>query len=155
MSRSVPYRDGDLFAVPLRSGGGYGVGVVARHDGRGGVLGYLFGKFFSEVPSLDDVSRLRPSEAIRVLRFGDLGLIEKRWLVLGQVEGWNSNDWPIPAFGRREPTGGTFRVIYSAEDLRGPAREEPISDEECDRLPRDSLSGAGAVELVLTQLLVG
>jgi hypothetical protein len=44
-------------------------------------------------------------------------------------------------------------VIYSSEDLRSPVREEPITDDECDRLPRDALSGAGGVELVLTSLL--
>ena len=153
MVRPLPYSDGDWFAVPLRDGGGYGVGVVARHDRRGGVIGYLFSLRSEDVPSLDDVAGLRPSDAIRVMRFGDLGLIKGQWPILGKLEDWRPEDWPIPAFGRREPTGRAFRVIYTAEDLRGPVREEPISDEECDRLPRDALSGAGAVELVLTQLL--
>ncbi|MGH9182721.1 MAG: Imm26 family immunity protein [Acidimicrobiales bacterium] len=149
----MPYGDGDWFAVPLREGGGYGVGVVARHDGRGGVIGYLFGLRADEAPTLDDVAGLRPSDAVRVMRFGDLGLIKGQWPILGTLEGWDPEDWPIPAFGRREPSGRAFRVIYSPEDLRGPVREEPITDDECDRLPRDALSGAGAVELVLTQLL--
>lgn len=139
--------------MPLREGGGYGVGVVARHDGRGGVIGYLFSLRSDDVTSLADVAGLQPSDAIRVMRFGDLGLIKGHWPILGKLDGWRPEDWPIPAFGRREPTGRAFRVIYVAEDLRGPVREEPISDEECDRLPCDALSGAGAVELVLTQLL--
>lgn len=153
MPRRLPYGDGDWFAVPLREGGGYGVGVVARHDRRGGVIGYFFPLRSDEAPTLADVAGLRPSDALRVMRFGDLGLIKGQWPILGKLEDWRDEDWPIPPFGRREPTGRAFRVIYSAGDLRGPAREEPISDEECDRLPRDALSGAGAVELVLTQLL--
>lgn len=153
MPRRLPYNDGDWIAVPLREGRGFAVGIVARHDGRGGVIGYFFGTRFHDEPSLDDVAELRPSDALRVMRFGDLGLVKKRWPVLGKAKEWNPEDWPIPAFGRREPTGRAFRVIYSADDLRGPVREEPISDEECDRLPRDALSGAGAVELVLTELL--
>lgn len=44
-------------------------------------------------------------------------------------------------------------MIYSSKDLRGPVKEEPISQDECDKLPRDALSGAGAVERVLTELL--
>jgi len=154
MPRRVSYSDGDWFAVPLQEGGGYGAGIVAHHDGRGGVIGYLFGHRFSEVPTLDDVAGLQPSDSIRVMRFGDLGLIKGQWPILGKLEHWDSDDWPIPPFGRREPTGRALRVIYSAEDLAGPLREEPISNEECDRLPRDALSGAGAVELVLTQLLL-
>lgn len=153
MPRRLPYSDGDWFAVPLRDGAGYGVGVVARHDRRGGVIGYFFNLRSEDVPTMDDVTGLHPSDAIRVMRFGDLGLIKGQWPILGKRDDWQADDWPIPAFGRREPTGRAFRVIYSSDDLRGPVREEAISDQECDRLPRDALSGAGAVERVLTQLL--
>src|SRR5262245_29429759 len=119
MPRRLPYSDGDTFAVPLREGGGFGVGVVARHDGRGGVIGYLFGHRFSEVPTLEAVAGLAPSDALRVMRFGDLGLTRGRWPILGRLDEWRPEDWPIPAFGRREPTGRAFRVLYRAEDLRG------------------------------------
>ncbi len=153
MPRRLPYSDGDWFAVPLREDGGYGVGVVARHDRRGGVIGYLFNLRSDDVPTLDDVSSFRSAEAIRVMRFGDLGLIKGQWPILGRLETWQPDDWPIPDFGRREPTGRAFRVVYSAEDLRGPVREEPITEDDCDKLPRDALSGAGAVERVLTELL--
>ena len=153
MPRRLPYGDGDWFAVPLRENGGYGVGLVTCHDRRGGVVGYFFDLRCDGVPTLADVSGLSPSDALRVMRFGDLGLIKAQWPILGKLEDWSAEDWVLPAFGRRDPTGMAFRVIYSAEDLRGPVREEPISDDECDALPRDALSGAGAVERVLTQLL--
>jgi Immunity protein 26 len=153
MPRRLPYSDGDWFAVPLREGLGYGVGVVARHDRRGGVIGYLFDLRTDDVPTLDDVADLQPSDALRVMRFGDLGLIKGHWPTLGKLEDWRPEDWPIPEFGRRDLIGGSFRVVYSAEDLRAPVREEPISEDECDKLPRDALSGAGAVERVLTELL--
>jgi hypothetical protein len=71
----INYREGDWFAVPLRDGD-YAVGVVARVDGSGGVLGYFFGPRRAEVPSLLEVENLDPDQALRVLRFGDLGLIE-------------------------------------------------------------------------------
>lgn len=153
MARQLPYTDGTWFAVPLRDGCGYGVGVVARHDRRGGVIGYLFGLRSDDVPTLAAVSALSPIDAIRVMRFGDLGLVKDEWPILGDLESWCAEEWPIPDFGRRDPTGRAFRVVYSAEDLRGPLREEPITDEECDTLPRDALSGSGAVERVLTELL--
>jgi hypothetical protein len=61
----------------------------------------------------------------------------------------------LEAVGIRELTGRAFRVVYSAANLTAPGREEQIDDAECNRLPRDALSGSGAVERVLTQLLVG
>jgi hypothetical protein len=149
--KRLPYEDGDCFAVPLRNGG-YGVGLVARHDGRGGVVGYLFGPRTDEIPTLDDVAGLRARDAVRVVRFGDLGLVRGKWPILGRLDGWLAEDWPLPDFGRRG-LDGTFRVIYSTDHLAGPALEERISDHECNRLPRDALSGAGAVERVLTSLL--
>jgi hypothetical protein len=126
--------------------------LVARHDGRGGVIGYLFAVRSDVPPTMDDVADLGPTDAVRVVRFGDLGLVRGEWPVLGRLDDWRPDDWPLPDFGRRG-MDGTFRVVYSAEDLRGPLREERITDDECDRLPRDALSGAGAVERVLTSLL--
>ncbi|MCC6434838.1 MAG: immunity 26/phosphotriesterase HocA family protein [Acidimicrobiales bacterium] len=154
MARRLPYGDGDWFAVPLRDDAGFAVGVVARHDRRGGVIGYFFQERFAEVPSLESLPALQARDAVRVMRFGDLGLIKSQWPILGRRNDWSAEDWPMPAFGRREPTGRAFRVIYSPDDLRGPIAEEPIPDDECDQLPRDALSGAGAVERVLTALLV-
>ena len=154
MARRLPYGDGDWFAVPLRDGSGFAVGVVARHDRRGGVIGYFFRERLAEVPSLESVPSLAAQDAVRVMRFGDLGLIKGQWPVLGRRDDWSADEWPMPVFGRREPTGRAFRVVYSPDDLRGPVVEELISDDECDQLPRDALSGAGAVERVLTALLV-
>lgn len=155
MAKNLPYADGDLVAVPLREGGGYAVGLIAAHDGLGGVIGYFFDKRFDTLPTVDTAGALGHLDLLRVMRFGDLGLIQGDWVVLGEHPEWRPCEWPIPAFGRREPTGRAFKVTYAAEDLRGPIREEVIDDDECDRLPRDALSGSGAVERVLTHLLTG
>jgi hypothetical protein len=151
--KKLPYRDGDWFAVPLRDVAGFAVGVVAAHDGRGGVIAYFFNKRFDAMPSLAEIDGLDRGEVLRAMRFGDLGLINEKWPVLTRREDWVASRWPIPDFGRRGPDGSAWRVVYSADDLRGPTREEPITADECDQLPRDALSGAGAVERVLTQLL--
>ncbi|WP_425308290.1 Imm26 family immunity protein [Ammonicoccus fulvus] len=66
-------REGDWFAVPLRKGG-YAVGLIARANRDGVLLGYFFGPRREAVPSLSDVEELTPDDAIRVGKFGHLGL---------------------------------------------------------------------------------
>jgi hypothetical protein len=82
--RRLPYGDGDWFAVPLRADAGFAVGVVARHDRRGGVIGYFFQGRFSVVPLLGSLCSLEARDAVRVMRFGDLGLVKGQWPVLGR-----------------------------------------------------------------------
>ena len=154
MAKTLPYSDGDLIAVPLRDGCGYAVGLISAHDRRGGAIGYFFNQRFDEPPpSIEAAVAFGTNDVVRVMRFGDLGLLKGGWLVLGRHPEWAPCEWPMPVFGRREPTGRAFRVVYSRDDLRGPEREEVITDDECDLLPRDALSGSGAVERVLTHLL--
>lgn len=152
VARRLPYRDGDWFAVPLRSRG-FGVGTIACHDGRGGVIGYFVGERFEQLPTFQVVNRFSRADALRVLRFGDLGLIRSAWPVIGRSEAWSSVDWPVPAFGRRDVSGRCYRVEYDPHDLRQPYRELEVEEGECNRLPRDALAGSGAVEKLLTSLL--
>lgn len=151
--KRINYREGDWFAVPLRDGG-YAVGVVARMDGRGGVLGYFFGPRRDTVPSLEEVHDLDPGQTLRIIRFGDLGLIENEWPIIGQSKAWERDHWPLPDFGRLEEVSGrALRVEYSEDNLAAAAGETQGPRDEVAKLPRDALSGAGAVELVLTHLL--
>ena len=51
------YEEGDWFAVPLQNGG-YSLGLVARADGEGGVLGYFFGPRREQLPTKADTQGL-------------------------------------------------------------------------------------------------
>src|SRR5690348_8676061 len=108
------YSEGDWFAVPLQ-GGGFVAGVIARampHK-EGVLLGYFFGPRRSEAPALDELSGLSAPDAVLVERFGDLGIVNGTWPLLGRIDGWDRNAWPTPAFGRfEELTGRAFKVIY-------------------------------------------
>lgn len=151
----LPYSSGDVFAVPLRTSG-YGTGLIAGADGRGGVIGYFFGPKRNMPIATDEASLLSPTDALRVMRFGDLGLLgqtTKPWVLVGQLQRWSSSEWPIPDFCRQAADGRYIKVSYGTQDLSRPTAEEEISMEACNNLPRDVLSGAGAVELILTQLL--
>lgn len=149
----LPYSEGSVFAVPLRSGG-FGIGVVARvaADDSGGVLGYFFGPKYGTVPTLEAVSFLSPRQALRAVRFGDPFLVNGKWPVIGSVKNWNRDAWPMPDFVRRdELTKQAWRVRYSEDNLTQALSETPEPYDSA--LERDAVFGAGAVELMLTRLL--
>lgn len=150
---TLPYEEGTWFAVPLRSGG-HGVGVVARATKKGKVLlGYFFGPRREAVPPLNETSSLRPEKAVRVLRFGDLSLVNKEWPIIGRSSTWDRRCWPIPSFVRSdELSGRAWKIDYADDDPNEVVSEKPITNGGAD-LERDAVLGAGAVELVLTKLL--
>lgn len=149
----VPYKEGSVFVVPLRSGG-YAIGVVARisTENSGGLLGYFFGPKFESLPSGDVIGSLDPSKAIRVLMFGDLSLLNKDWPIIGSIANWSREEWPMPDFVRKDDISKkAWRVRYSDGNLLEPISEYPEPYDSA--LERDSAFGAGAVELLLTRLL--
>jgi len=154
-SDPLPYREGDWFAVPLR-GGGYALGIAARLNGEGKVLGYFFGPKREEIPVLADAVSLSPEQAIHVRFFGDLGLLDGTWPILGRLDTWQRSVWRMPAFGRYFPELKTppFRIEYEDDTLRQ-IGETKITPEECQKLPRDGSSGFGAIEITLTKRLSG
>ena len=147
------YAEGDWFAVPLRSDG-FALGLIARANPRGVLLGYFFGPQRQEQPRLVDSTGLAPDQAVLVGKFGDLGIRGGSWPLLGRAPDWDRSAWPTPTFVRYEElTGRTFHVRYDDADpnrLIGESRVEPGLAEQG---PTDGLMGAGFVELRLTRLL--
>ena len=148
----LPYGEGSVFLIPLRSGG-YGRGVVARATPKGkGLLGYFFGPRVAsaENASFDD---LDPRSAVLRVIFGDLGLINGEWSIRGTVPNWDRSQWPMPDFVRRDPLGRRkpMLVRYSDADPMRVEAEFPIDDDS--GLATDSAYGYGAVEIELTKLL--
>jgi hypothetical protein len=151
--KSLPYREGSWFAVPLKSGG-YGVGVVARTAPHGKIiLAYLFGPKRAVVPPLSELELYRPSDAVRRLRTGDLGLLNGNWIVIGDSDDWQRAAWPMPSFIRRaDALQRAWRATYSEQDPSKLEREESVPY-DTSGLESDSLYGYGATELLLTKLL--
>ena len=151
-TKKLPYREGTWFAVPLRSEG-YALGVVARLDGGGTIFGYFFGPQHESVPTQEVTKNLRPDDAVYSCQFGDLGLIEKSWFIIGESAEWCREAWPLPPFIRADIDDGiAWKVVYSDDNL------ELVSEERCDLAlaeiyPKDSLAGSGFVELRLTRKL--
>lgn len=151
MKRKLPYQEGTLFAVPLRNGG-YGLGLVARLSGDGLVFGYFFGPLRTSIPVMGDVGELSAEDSILRLRFGDLGLLNGEWPIVGQFSGFTRSNWPLPPFVRVDSMAKkAWKTLYT-ETL------EFISETPCDlelakENPEDCLAGYGSVEKKLTRLL--
>jgi hypothetical protein len=149
----LSYREGTWFGVPLRQGG-FAVGVVARTTAEGKViLAYFFGPRRTTVPALAELERLKPGDAIRVVRVGDLSLIRGEWPIIGEAASWKRSDWPMPPFVRRDDLSRkAWRVQYSDSNPNAIDHEEPEEFES--RLELDAVFGSGAAELVLTKALM-
>jgi Immunity protein 26 len=149
--RKLPYKEGDWFCVPLESGG-YGLGIVARTNGRGCILGYFFGPRRAEVPSEGDAMGLTCGEAVLVAVVGDLGILERKWSIVWSPGVWDREQWPVPAFGKvDEAEAKGWRIEYS--DALQAVRSIRVSLDEARRLPADGVDGYVALEVRLTMAL--
>jgi hypothetical protein len=148
----LPYREGTWFAMPLRQGG-YATGRIARHSGNGCILAYFFGPKRETVPVLEDLENLTPDSAIKVLRAGDLGIIEGSWPIVGDSPIWKREEWSIPPFIRRDDIGKVaWRVTYADDNPLQVISEQRIPYDNLE-YERDGLHGSGAAELVITGML--
>ena len=153
--KKLPYGEGDWFSVPLEDGT-YAVGLVARCPQGGKVLlGYFFGPKRAELPGAEDVTKLTKEDAVLVARFGDLGLHNKEWSVVGRSERWDRDAWPMPVFARTESTDSSkaYLTSYADDDPNRALCESVCDAKEAGCFPQDGVWGYGAIEMVLTDLL--
>ncbi|PBC23680.1 MULTISPECIES: Imm26 family immunity protein [unclassified Mesorhizobium] len=151
--KKLPYEEGTVFAIPLRSSG-YGVGLVARMAPKGKIiLIYLFGPKRLHLPNEDELYKLMPEDAIRCIRCGDLGLINGSWPTIGKMNKWIADEWPIPEFMHRDILSGQILIRkYSDSDPSKLERQDRVASVAVDLEP-DGLHGYGAVELLMTKQL--
>lgn len=149
----VKVAEGDWFIVPV-DGGGYCVGVVARHDSDHGALGYFFGPRHPKPPA-PRVEDYRPKDAVLIARFSDLGISSGEWPVVGHSD-VDHRAWPVPAFGRIHALidGLGFRKIYS-DRLEDTSDAEVCELNDVRHLPYDSMHGAEALTAALRQVFEG
>jgi hypothetical protein len=78
-----------------------------------------------------------------------------QWPNLGTCSDFDREYWPMPKFGRSPllSTGPAMVVTYDPDDPSKVLREDRTTPAGISNLPRDGLSGADAVSLVLERLL--
>lgn len=148
---NLPYSEGTCFAVPLRDSG-FAKGIVSRYDGEGIVAGFFFGPRHLALPTPVDFDSLHANGAMYVGRFGDLGLLNGEWPIVGTVVPWHRYDWSLPPMGRVEDVSRRG-ILSSYSDKLVRISEIPCEIGELSRYPPDVLSGYGAIEIKLTRLL--
>ncbi len=150
--KKLPYSEGDICCVPLRDMG-FVLGVIARvPKGRKVLLGYFFGSRIEEFTAMKGGLHLNPSLALKVIKFGDRGLMNGSWPIIGSVEGWNRTEWLIPKFIRKDDLRRrSYLISYSDDNLRNEIAQEPCEYDLSGYEP-DSLFGYGVVEILMTKL---
>ena len=141
---------GTAFLVPLRDGG-FASGVLARADGRGSAFGYFFGPRVSGAGDVE-LHSLVPCNALLVGMFGDLEIIRRNWPLIGKLENWAPDRWPLPPLSRVDERAGRAWLSTYDDALRCVSEEE-IDPAEASQYTSDGLMGAGAVEIRLTKLI--
>jgi hypothetical protein len=152
--RKLPYSEGDWIAVPLPQAG-WSVGIIARSPRLGNILfGYFFPYWYELPPAFDVVSRFQPSQAVLIAMFGDLGILQGRWKVIGRSEIWNRFVWPMTSFAHYDLLNGRPYIReYTDDGDNRFLREEACNEETAKSLPKDGLLGSEALERRLALLV--
>lgn len=149
----INYSEGDIISIPLQDNSGrFARGIVARLDGKGGVFGYFFQPIDEK---LDVDTNIQPSKAMLVGLFGDLGLIKNQWKVIGKVNPWHRDEWPLPPLLRIDKIDKVaYLTEYDQETLRfGPERKFNLDEINPADYYEDGVMGSGFVEKRLTRLI--
>jgi hypothetical protein len=155
-SAELIYREGDWFGVPLPSGG-YAVGLVARGNAKKGVLfGYFFGPKRYAIPEVNDIRQYLVRDAVFIGKFSDLHLVNRLWPLIGRIEGWARENWPMPHFARIDKEQGVaWEEVYSEDDPNIFLGERQCLPDDVKNLPSSGLMGADAVSLRLDRVVKG
>jgi hypothetical protein len=125
---------------------------VARFDGDGGILGYFFGPRLSRLPRPGPNNELTAQQAMYINICSHLGLQQGSWLVLGRIEPWMREAWPVPAFGSIA-VGGTIAWRHEYDDNLNTVSWGEVAVELAKQLPDDGSAGSGVVEIILSKRL--
>ena len=158
MRKKLPYKEGDVVCVPLRTEG-YAIGIISRKPKYGHIIyGYFFGPKIENVPTeiTKEISELKSEDAILIGKFTDDRILNKKWHVVGSLENWNRDEWPLLPFIQEDPlTNQIYLIILSEVDLiKVEKTVHIISETEKDHYknnPKYGLMGHGFDEIKLTK----
>jgi hypothetical protein len=145
---------GAIVSIPLRSGG-FARAVIARADGEGRMFAYFFGPKRSTVNELVSLPLPTAQNAILSGKCGDLALVNGKWSIIGRIEPWEPNDWPLPKFVSDANDPESITITEFDDETLDAKSVRTVSRNSIDwqALPIDMMMGSGSVEIKLTRLL--
>ncbi|MFY0639797.1 MAG: hypothetical protein JXR16_02045 [Bermanella sp.] len=145
------YIPGTWFSVPLRKGG-YALGVIVSVGDKGVLYGYFFKPKLTEIPN-KLAGSISLSECVLKAKFGHLGLSKGRWKIIEKDNEWAKKGWGVEPMVRLDEDASIGFISHYNESLRLISEEKHKISSDLYKYPRDSLLGAGAVEIRLTNIL--
>jgi hypothetical protein len=150
------YSEGSLFGIPTKPEG-YALGLIARCTQKSPTcLGFFFKPKYRSLPSLEQI-QLNANDAVLVCWFGDLGLINGDWPIIGPLKNFKQDDWPVPLFRRidlLDSTNGWLIEYPQNLPIFGvPIREIKVDVNSLAEFADEELFGSGALEITLSKLL--
>ena len=153
VTRTTTFDPGDIFAVPLASGGVGG--VVLSRTGFGVALGYFFGPRSSSAAEI--AARVPPYAAQTVFSsiFFTNSIEDGTWSAVASIKNFDPSAWPMPVFQYEDPLlRRHFLREFALDDpFGGTARTKPISPRLAARLVPHGTFAPEAIEADLDEAL--
>lgn len=93
------YDQGQVFALPVDDTWAFGLISRVSKVSPSMFLGHFFPYLWSELPRIEQLPEVTPSDAIYISQVSHLAVTRGDWPVLGRIAGWSAQDWPMPHFG--------------------------------------------------------
>lgn len=151
MSHSLDLQEGAVFLVPLPTSG-YGVGVLVRTNKKGQAFGFFFGPCVENAGQVV-IENLKPANVMLMCRFGDYGLFNGRWPIIGHIKDWKINRWDLPKFVRPHDYEN-LKYLTEYNDRLQAVSEHVVDAQSVSHLPEDAQYGSSIVEKKLGELLL-
>ena len=111
-------------------------------DGKSSVLGYFFGPLIKnrEDVVIDDFVS-NPNNKLYMARFGDPVIIKGEWEVVGSIDPWDRDQWPMPVFTYHDEIKNQLFIRHLNDQFEyiGNDIEIPL-----DQWPKDALKDGTA-----------
>jgi hypothetical protein len=145
-------KPGSWFLVPLDESS-LALGIVAKISQRGVVFGYFFETKVTSFDDTEDIELPEADEKILCGMFSNLGLKSGEWKVLPKKALFKADEWPMPAFARKDDASGIVRVSeYDPVTFRC-VKETIGNEKDLEDLPYDRVMGHIAVIKRLRMLI--
>ena len=148
--KKVKATSGSVVLVPLAPGE-FAVGVVVHTAGKGPCVGAFFGPRVSDASHVA-LDELRIENAVWVCWFGDYGIHNRLWPVIGSIPNWSNAPWSVTRFTRSHDNPALCYVT-EYDSLLNLKAEHLVPAALGRGLPDDALFGSGIVEKRLAKLV--